>query len=93
MTVETRRIVFTGRVQGVGFRATTASIAQNYEVAGYVRNLRDGNVELLATGESATLDDFIAEISRRMNRYIASCVQEIQHNGGESLPGFRIRYS
>jgi|HubBroStandDraft_3_1064219.scaffolds.fasta_scaffold441231_1 acylphosphatase len=45
-----RRIVFAGRVQGVGFRYTVASAARTCRVNGYVRNCLDGTVELLAEG-------------------------------------------
>ncbi|MBL8829940.1 MAG: acylphosphatase, partial [Planctomycetaceae bacterium] len=45
-----RRVLFHGRVQGVGFRVTTRSIAQRFAVTGWVRNLPDGSVELLAEG-------------------------------------------
>ena len=47
-----RRVYFSGRVQGVGFRFTCQSLARGFEVAGYVRNLPDGRVELVAEGES-----------------------------------------
>ena len=40
-----RRIVFSGRVQGVGFRQTTRSLASGFPVGGFVRNLPDGDVE------------------------------------------------
>ena len=51
-------IFFSGRVQGVGFRYTTKSVACGFEVTGTVRNLPDGRVELLAEGERAELEEF-----------------------------------
>lgn len=57
-----RQILFHGRVQGVGFRYTTASIARRYPVTGYVRNLSDGSVELIADAVPVVLDRFVAEI-------------------------------
>ena len=65
-------IYFSGQVQGVGFRYTTRSIAANYRVAGYVQNLPDGRVLLVAEGEKASLDQFLAEIDNRMSNYIRS---------------------
>ena len=58
MPRERRRVVFSGRVQGVGFRFTCQSLARGFDVAGYVRNLADGRVELVAEGEpSARLSE------------------------------------
>ncbi len=44
------RVYYSGRVQGVGFRYTVKSVANGFEVAGAVRNLPDGRVELVAEG-------------------------------------------
>ena len=51
-------ILFSGRVQGVGFRYTAKSVACGFEVTGTIRNLADGRVELLAEGERAELEEF-----------------------------------
>ncbi len=57
------RAVFQGRVQGVGFRYRTSKVAQRYLLAGFVRNLSDGSVELVAQADSkAILDDFFDEV-------------------------------
>jgi len=45
-------------VQGVGFRYTVKTVATGFEVAGTVRNLPDGSVELVAEGEKAELEAF-----------------------------------
>ncbi len=57
-----QRVVFHGRVQGVGFRYTTASIAKRHPVVGYVKNLPDGAVELVAEAEPIVLEQFLADI-------------------------------
>jgi len=57
---------FSGRVQGVGFRYTAQSIARNFAVSGYVRNLPDGGVELVAEGETDEIVAFLDEIARKM---------------------------
>lgn len=57
-----RRILYSGRVQGVGFRWSVREIAAGYEVTGGVRNLPDGRVELLASGEEAEVAAFLAAV-------------------------------
>ena len=51
-------ILYTGRVQGVGFRYTTKTVACGFDVTGIVRNLPDGRVELFAEGEQVELEEF-----------------------------------
>lgn len=52
------RILYSGHVQGVGFRYTVRRVAEGFEVVGWVRNLPDGRVELVAEGEPAELEAF-----------------------------------
>jgi len=52
------QVYYSGNVQGVGFRYAVKSVATGFEVAGFVRNLPDGRVELLAEGDPAELDGF-----------------------------------
>lgn len=51
-------VYYTGRVQGVGFRYTAKRVAAGFEVTGVVRNLRDGQVELVAEGAKGELQAF-----------------------------------
>lgn len=51
-------VVYTGRVQGVGFRYQAKSAAAGFEVTGIVRNLPDGRVELIAEGDPTELEEF-----------------------------------
>lgn len=69
---EQLRVFFEGRVQGVGFRATTTDVARNFEVTGFVRNLNDGRVELLAEGEPQILIEFRDAVRSRLARNIAN---------------------
>jgi len=58
-----KQVIYTGRVQGVGFRYTTKQIASGYEVTGSVKNLPDGRVELQAMSyEADELEAFLAAI-------------------------------
>lgn len=51
-------VLYSGRVQGVGFRYTVKQVAAGYEISGTVRNLPDGRVELVAEGARAELEAF-----------------------------------
>lgn len=58
-----KQIVYSGRVQGVGFRYTTKQIASGYDVTGTVKNLPDGRVQLQAMSHAATeLEEFFTAI-------------------------------
>ena len=67
---ERRRVVYTGRVQGVGFRYTACRLAQGHAVTGFVRNLRDGNVELVVEGSTAEVNGLLNDITAAMSGYI-----------------------
>lgn len=56
------RTIYTGRVQGVGFRATTASIAARYPITGFVRNETDGSVWCEAQGSPKDVAHFLADV-------------------------------
>lgn len=65
-----RKIQYSGRVQGVGFRYTAQQIAARFVVAGTVRNLPGGDVELIAEGTAEEIERFLAEIDQAMSGYI-----------------------
>lgn len=52
------QVIYSGRVQGVGFRYQSRQVASGYEVTGIVRNLPGGQVELIAEGSEAELKAF-----------------------------------
>ncbi len=56
-------VFFSGRVQGVGFRYTASAIAARHaNLTGWVKNLADGRVELVAEGDQQDLAAFLSEI-------------------------------
>jgi acylphosphatase len=55
-------ILYSGHVQGVGFRYTAKTVATGFDVVGTIRNLADGRVELVAEGRRSELDDFRAAL-------------------------------
>lgn len=80
---------YEGRVQGVGFRFATQNIAKAYNIAGYVRNLPTGEVELLAEGEADKVDAFLSAVASHMAGYIQR--ETVQDQPPQSLTDFRIR--
>lgn len=58
-----KRVIFEGRVQGVGFRYTVKDLSRGFDVCGSVKNLPDGSVELQVMGEPEEVDLFIKEIT------------------------------
>jgi acylphosphatase len=85
-----KRVLYSGRVQGVGFRYTARGLARGRPVAGYVRNLPDGRVELAAEGAAEAVDDFLAAVAGRMGDYIAeAAVEDLSPQG---YRGFDIRH-
>jgi acylphosphatase len=67
-----RTVVYTGTVQGVGFRATAQRFARGFPVSGWVRNLPNGNVELAVEGQEADVDAFLAKLAQRMAGYVTN---------------------
>lgn len=68
---ESVHVIYSGNVQGVGFRFTARSVAAKYAITGFVRNLTDGDVELLAEGDRSDLERFLEELSDDMAGYIS----------------------
>ncbi|MBF0217501.1 MAG: acylphosphatase [Candidatus Omnitrophica bacterium] len=63
--------VFFGHVQGVGFRYTVRSLSADFpDISGYVKNMPDGSVLVIAEGIAGSIDRFIAGINDGMVRYI-----------------------
>jgi acylphosphatase len=70
MDTVAKHIVFSGRVQGVGFRFTVLNIANRYHLTGYIRNLQDDTVEMLAQGPAQTIDNCVRDIEDSFTGYI-----------------------
>ncbi len=64
-------VLYSGRVQGVGFRYSAREVACGYEVTGFVRNLPDGRVELVAEGDEEEAQGFLEAIRQsQLGNYI-----------------------
>ncbi|MFZ0390304.1 MAG: acylphosphatase, partial [Calditrichia bacterium] len=62
MENKTLFVCISGRVQGVGFRHFAYRKANRYQLKGYVKNLPDGRVEVLAEGDKNKLEQFLSEL-------------------------------
>lgn len=76
-----KRVVFEGRVQGVGFRYSVKDLARGFEVRGWVKNLPDGTVELHAMGDRTEVEAFVREIVEE-----SSVAHHIRNHHAETIP-------
>jgi acylphosphatase len=86
MTRKRMCVLYSGRVQGVGFRYSVRAVATGFDVSGTVRNLSDGRVELLAEGDKTELDAFRAAI---LDSGLAANVRHEDVAWSEATGGFR----
>lgn len=92
MALQRRQIYYDGRVQGVGFRATTRSLASSYAVSGTVRNMPDGRVEVDTWGEPEELDRFHSAIVSEFRPNIRDVSIEQASAEGSAPASFSIRF-
>ena len=83
-------VYYSGDVQGVGFRYTACRLAQSFNITGFVRNLPDGRVQLLAEGPSDQLDRFLEDLASDLAGYIRSRQLDRQEVTRE-FTGFSLR--
>ena len=85
-------VVYSGHVQGVGFRYTVSRIVRDFDVTGYVMNRRDGSVQLVAEGDRRTLQAFLEEIdASSLDPFIFGRDMNWGEASGQ-FKDFRIRY-
>ena len=89
MSDTAKRIIFKGRVQGVGFRFTAHSIARRCQLTGMVRNLPDGSVEMIVQGHPNDISDCIRDLEETF-RITDSNITDIQYDPRKT--DFRITY-
>ena len=85
-------VFYAGRVQGVGFRMTAEETAQRMGIVGWVKNLRDGRVELIAEAEEATLQRFLDTLQTGSMKNFIQDVEISWSNASETFNEFEIRY-
>jgi acylphosphatase len=85
------RAIVRGDVQGVGFRAAAAQEARRANIAGWVRNLRDGSVEVEAEGTAQAVDELIKWLRRGPSLARVTAVEVDDSLPPAGLEGFSIR--
>ena len=86
------QVFYEGNVQGVGFRYSVLLIARGFDVTGFVRNLRDGRVELQASGDADEVRAFIEAIGQSQLRSHIKKQSETPLANPPPFRGFEIRY-
>ncbi len=77
-------IFYSGHVQGVGFRYTAQDIAVSMGLAGWVKNLRDGRVEIVVEGNEKDVKEFLDEVLKsQLGRYISNTELSWEKPAGE----------
>jgi acylphosphatase len=86
-----RMVYYSGQVQGVGFRAAVREIARDFPVQGWVKNLKDGRVQLLVEGQPQDVMKFLTAVRERWKKNIDKELVEVTKPAGEYRK-FTIRY-
>jgi len=84
-------VYYSGQVQGVGFRFTVVRLARDQAATGFVRNLRDGRVELVAEGEESEVERLLDGVDRIMAGHIHNRLREDGEPTGE-FSGFEVEF-
>ncbi|MBU1913485.1 MAG: acylphosphatase [Candidatus Omnitrophica bacterium] len=85
-------VFYSGRVQGIGFRYTAQNIAENLGIYGWVKNLEDGRVEIVAESEEKNLKEFLDKISKGpLGRYIKD-MDVAWENPSKEFNDFSIKF-
>jgi acylphosphatase len=85
------RVIYSGHVQGVCFRAISRELSRRFRVVGYVRNQPDGTVELEAEGTPSEVEGFLSAIGQEFSGYIAHAERASRPSRGDENR-FEIRY-
>ncbi len=85
-------LFISGIVQGVGFRAFTRRLAESYGLRGWVKNLKDGRVEVLVEGDEEILFSFIKDLWKGPKLSRVDKIELLREESDEPLYDFRIEY-
>lgn len=85
--------IIEGHVQGVGFRVFTIRKANEMGVDGWVRNLRDGSVEVIAEGQRTDLDKLLSALRRGPTSASVTNVKPDWRSATGEFDGFNAKYT
>ena len=85
-----RKFIISGVVQGVGYRFFAQRAAARHQVRGYVKNLDDGRVELLAEGDDKSVENFKHDLIAGPTYSKVEFIEETVLEAGNSYSMFRI---
>ncbi len=85
-------VFYSGRVQGVGFRMTAEELASALGIGGWIKNLRDGRVELIAEGEEANLAQLLEAIRQGPMKNFIRDEDIAWGRPSQQFEDFEIRY-
>ena len=86
------KLLINGRVQGIGYRAFAEKQAEVHDIKGYVKNLPDGRVEVVATGDKMDLDNFIDKLRKGPAFSLVRDIEIDETSLTENFKDFRIEY-
>lgn len=85
------QVIYTGTVQGVGFRYSVQQITAGYDVQGYVKNLPDRTVELFLQGEEDEIQGMLEAILKSHLKGFIKKSEVMSAELDTTLTGFKIR--
>jgi len=90
--IQEARVIVSGRVQGVYFRASTRDVAIRYGIRGYVRNLPGRQVEAVLQGDQAAVENVIAFLREGPQGAVVTDIAVEWRDATASHEGFHVRY-
>lgn len=90
--IKTYSILISGRVHGVGFRYFSVSLADKYDIKGYVKNTPDHKVEIICQGDKDDLDSFIKDIRKGPAFSVINGIRVEDVPVNEAYNSFKIKY-
>ena len=84
-------VCYSGRVQGVGFRYTVLRVATRLAVTGFVKNLPDGRVQLVAEGHADELRRLLEAVDAELGYYVTGKQEKTGPATGR-FPNFDVRF-
>ncbi|MBN1682267.1 acylphosphatase [Candidatus Bathyarchaeota archaeon] len=85
-------LIVYGHVQGVGYRNFAVNMAKKLEINGWIRNLQDGSVEVIAQGQTDKIDEFLSLCKIGPSKAKVNEIKQLDEYRFEDLNDFKISY-